>query len=235
MSIDVSSLIKDVKTVSKNFIPKDEGELVVKETLLLFPVRFVEIGLAKLKRTVEIPRIYMVIVDNKYAVSTIPVSMEVSPNKIEIEDIDGVEYYVLTFLPNSIFTANRKSVKSSGLIYDLYNEFLVKGKIPFFIDYDSISSIFLNILKYGGSDIGKDHVIIDTLVSIVARDSKDLKAYYRTTSMKEPFTPIGLDNIISGYHNNTARLTGSYLQLGIGAAINDQVEEATPIEKVLRA
>ncbi len=233
--LDASKLRRDPSYFKKMFSPKDEGEIVNEDVNLLFPTRFVDIGIASLEKEVKTPCIYSLISNEKYAVSTIPVAMNFIPSKIEIVEVNEVQYYQLSFKKGGWFTKNSTVIKADTMMFDIYKEFMTNGRIPFYLNYDDIATVFNNARRYAGSNAGDDHTTIDMLISIIARDPKDLNNYYRNTDMKEPFVPIGLSNVTVGYQNTVSKITGSYLRLGLTSTLTQEPKKVIEIEKILRA
>lgn len=124
---------------------------------------------------------------------------------------------------------------NDSFLYDLFDEFFIKGNIPWFLDYDDVNDLLLETKKYAGSNIGKNPLAFEILTSIIARDPNDKKQFFRKldNTKKKP-TYVGLNNIYYSYTTTGARLVGGYYGPGVTAAVVDKEEEASYIEKILK-
>jgi hypothetical protein len=149
---------------------------------------------------------------------------------------DGYKYTVLYLEKGSAFLTNRNLMKIPMLIYDIFVAFLSLGRIPPFINYDMIQSLFDNDEAHCGINLGVNHCVYEMIFAHIYRDAKDPYTFYRNTPMIEPPTIVPTHQISHGPTSTTARIVGSYIGEGMTAALVDDTERApSTIENMLRS
>jgi len=221
---------------------KDGSEsITVDETLYVYyPKRFEEIGLSIITTTVKVLGVFILANEkNEYLYVNIPLILELEPSLIEDVMIEDVLYTRLTLSKGNKLIVSKKVIKDGGFIFTLIDEFCLKGKIPFYVEYDKLAELFLSSGKFNGSKIGNNPAGISTIVSIITRDKKDLKKFIRSTNKdlkklsRDDIEFVGLSDVEYGIPTNIGKLTGPYLNDGITSVLvnNDEVQEETEIEK----
>lgn len=163
--------------------------------------------------------------------------------RIDIEFIDTVvvtendyQYVVLVLEAGSVFIRNSHLVKNSNIIYEVFTTFLALGKIPPFINYDSIQSLFDKDSIECGVNLPINHSIFEVIYAHMFRDSKDPYKFYRHTRMDQPPQVVNIHQISHGTISTTARIVGSYLNEGMTASlVDDSVHSPSVIENLIRA
>ena len=149
---------------------------------------------------------------------------------------DGVSYVVLSLTTDSVFIVNSSIVKSSGIIYEIFVTFLALGKIPPYIDYNTIQSLFDKDKEDCGVSLGVNHSIFEMIYAHIYRDSEDPYTFYRHTAMTKPPQIVQIRQISHGPTSVSARITGSYLSEGVTASlVDDTVRTPSLVENLLRA
>jgi len=207
---------------------------------IVFPERYIDKSLATLGSTVDV--IAMVaIIDNQdnYGVMLMPITMTVTPNAIEDIMIDGKLYKSLLFDKGDVVVPNTIMVKNADFMYNLFDEFFVKGTVPWYISYDMLSDIFIESKKYANSGIGGDIVAFEILTATIARSAKDKHQQYRqtikSTNDKSPVEYVGLNSVYYSYVNTGAKLIGNYYGVAVTGAIVDKEKESTELVDMLRS
>ncbi len=213
---------------------------VTEDIKVIFPERYVAQELAYIGSTVRVVSI-LAIVDSKnnYGVMIAPVYIELSPMNITSVTIDNGVNKVLEFEKGGIFTGNRNLVRNEGFMYNLFDEFFLKGKIPWFLGYDHISDLLIESKKYAGSNIGKNPIAMEILTAIISRDVNDKKVFFRqileSNKSKKQKTHIGLNNIYYSFDNTASKLVGGYYGAGVTSAVINKEKETTVVADMLRA
>lgn len=176
-----------------------------------------------------------------YAVNTVPSMISIAPSEIRQLEYQGKSYYDFHFTPGSVVFKSTDLVKNNKLLYDLFEEILARGRIPFFYTYTTLSSFFNYTEKYTGTKLVATPTIGEMFIAQIARLMNDRKVplrekiYSYSDLKKEPFTWIPLRNVVDGSSDTTAKITGSYAGDGIDAAIVNPNDVTQPIERLLRA
>lgn len=239
--MDITKLVRDRRQVSAAVKIVGDAAVAVKDLRILFPVRFEEHQLATVGATVHVVGHYVGIVDDTfYSPCSVNAMMPLSPTSISRLTLDGADYYDLFFAKGSEVIPNVNLVKRDVLTYFIYNEFVAAGKVPWYMNYLDMCMLFESALIHAGAAIGKNQEVIELIMSMIARDPKNITLYYRHTIetlddvFNRPASFIPLRSIL-GATNTTSRLAGSYMTEGIISALNNPSDKEERIEKLLRS
>lgn len=204
------------------------------EAYIIIPSRYREVNMAQYGSDNKIYGIYALVVGNYYTVSNINGMVSVDPYKITQIKYDDVSYDVLIFQPESTIIKTLKIVKQEALIYNVFDNFLIKGKIPFYIEYQDILKLFDTAKEHAGSRIGENIRIIELITSILARNPTNPNEYYRTINKGKPFY-VGFNSVQSGTMTSMNKILGAYSGEGVISSIVSPTEGKTQdIERFLR-
>lgn len=242
-----SDFTKDVARVHANFVvttdsvTKTRSFVTRKGCKIYTPVRFTERGLASVGVDTNIVGICAIVVEDKYF-STMIVNalIRIDPNATNRVVFDGDEYFEFVFNPGSTVIPSLALVKQNTIVYRIFDEFVNKGRIPWFMGYPEMAKLFDTAKKHAGANIGGDHEVTELIVSMIARNPEVRSQYYRQIIespedlVKNPpiFTP--LKSVIDSATNTTNKLGGSYMQEGIISALGSPSERTERIEALLR-
>lgn len=238
------NLIRDPQKVHACLQELPDSRLIaLKEVKIYVPARFEEQGLyEQVGSDTYIVGIYAIVVEDKYyAVSLVNAMIRVDPSSELKVKIQGEDYFEFTFAPGTSVFPTVNLVKNDVLVYRIYNEFISKGKIPWYLGYSELGQIFDTAQYHAGANIGQNPEVTELIVSIITRDAADKVKYYRTTINKpgedvnkEP-SFIPLRSVTYGATNTTNKLAGSYWQEGLTSALVSPSERVERIESLLRA
>jgi len=226
--------------VKKYFDTKGDIITVNKDLYILFPERYLNKNLAEMGPTVNLLSIYAVM-DNDYNYGTVvaPTFMEVSPINATDVIIDGVVNKCLEFNAGDVFVANRNLIMDDKFMYDLFDEFFLQGKIPWYLTYNLVSDLFVEADKYAGSGIGKNPLAMELLASIIGRDEKDKTIQYRqvikSSTDTRPISYVGLSNVYYSFDNTLSKVLGGYMQQGVTTSIVNKEKKTTTVSSLLRS
>lgn len=239
--MDPKTLIRDKDKVSGCFKALPDKTLVaLKDIKIQCPQRFADRGLAKIDTETKVVGILAYIFEDKYyAVTTVNAMIQLTPTETNRIDINGEPYFEFSFAAGSTIIPNLNLVKQDTLVYTIFNEFLSKGKVPWYINYFDLGKLFTTARKYAGTSLAENQEVIELIVSMVARSSDDKTKYYRATieSLQDIVTrpPVitPLRSVQHGATNTTTKIAGSYFSDGLTSAIIDPSERTERIEKML--
>ncbi len=241
--MDIRRLVRDAKRVNETLHHAADDTIVTSRGCkILIPERYTEKGLAEISAETSILGIFAIIVDDMYyAVSNVIAMMRVTPSVIATVKIDGSNYLELTFAPGSVVIADSQLVKNKHLVSKVFDEFISKGRVPWFLDYvKDMGSLFDSSDYHAGLDMSKQHAVLEIITAAITRKASDPTVYYRQSvttpadlSKVEP-TFIPLRSISYGTTNTLTRLVGSYFVDGLTSALVNPSTNNETIETVLR-
>lgn len=240
--MDPKTLIRDASRVHANLQEMADGSIITKKGCRIYiPGRFVEKGLAIIGAEVHILGIFAITVEDKYyGVSSATAMMRIEPSSTATILVDDEEYVEFTFDPGSTVIASTDLVKNNALLYEINEEIISKGRVPWYLTYDDLGSLYSSAEHHAGTRLGANDAILEMIAATVARDPDDLTRYYRQ-SVKTPedlktkkpvYVPFR--NIAFGASNTTAKLMGAYFEDGLTSALVNPAEKLEDIEELLR-
>lgn len=235
-SLDISSLKRNPDKFKNIFKIKDDITLVSEPVYVMFPSRYVNKKLAYLSTDIlRLVGIYAILDEsNNYTVVRTPIYQDLNMNVLDTMTINGDAYYIATFYKDDVFLTNNKLVMMSNFIYELFDEFITKGNIPWYLEYEDVVRLFNSCREFTGSGIGDDPVIFEILTSTISRDPKDKTKYFRLNPKGKP-AYVGLNDVRYGFDNTGARLIGGYFKDGIVSSIVDPERKTSETSKILRS
>lgn len=240
-NLKIEDLSHNPNSIKKAFINNGDVIMTTREISVVFPERYVDIGLTTISTTVNTLSIYAIVDSDKgiYAVVNTPITIELSPNNIKTILVDGVPYIKLEFGKDEVFAVSRTLLKKETFMQKLYDNFYSKGKIPWYLTMSHVATLYSNAKKYAGSNIGKDPLDFELLTSLITRVDGDPNTYYRTaiSSKDDGVKPmyIGLNNIFHSYRDTLAKLAGGYYGMGVSNAITNKEKETSKTSIIYRS
>ncbi len=220
-----------------------DGSVVTKRRAAIYiPERYTEKKFAEIGAYTYILGFFALVIDDSvYAVSNAMAMMKVRPSVIATVKFDGESYLELQFEAGSVVIEDTLLIKTDTLVYYVFDEFVTKGRLPWFIDYRrDIGALFETSSYHAGMGFGSSQAIFDIIVSSIIRKAEDPTIYYRhaVQSVKdldqvEPVT-IPLRSVTYGATNTTTKLVGSYFSDGLDSALVNPSETVERIESILR-
>ena len=207
---------------------------------IMFASRYINRKLAILDHNIQLLSLYALINNkNEYALVSAPIFQTVTPYTISDTVVDDTVYKVFYFNKGGVIIPNNKLIIRDNFMYDIFDEFFVQGNVPWYLNYDDLSNIFIESKKYANSNIGSDPLAFEILSSIVTRSSKDKKVYYRhlITSGDNKIKPdyVGLNNPYYSFDNTGAKLIGSRFGAGLNVALVEPEKKTSATSQILRA
>lgn len=202
------------------------------------PMSFRDKNLASLGNEVYIVGIYMMSVnDTDYAVSLINAMMRIDPSAINQVTIDETDHFEFVFEPGDTVIASTDLVVNGKLLYYIYDEIVAKGNVPPFMDYLDLGRLFDSAEKHAEKRLTSTPTIMHMLLSMIARNPKDLTQYFRQISTGKDLDTVKFVKLRSTTHgatNTTARLMGSHFSDSLTSALVNPSEREENIEHILR-
>ena len=219
--------------ISKNIYIKKNVMYTNKPCSIMFPHKFVEKNLSEIDDTSKIIGIVAVVYGNTYGTILIPNTIEVTPTTIENINIDGENYYKLNIDKDFPLIDNTEIVKNSKHTFGLFDTFVLQGKIPWYIDYNNLLTLLMNLDKYAGSNIGKDVVVLALIISLISRKDKEVTVPYRIEN-KGKIRWVGFNDIYYSYSDTLSKIVGSYMKKGMISSIVNPEKVGNKLGDILR-
>ena len=235
-------LIRDPSKVLASLKELPDNRLVTtKGCKIYIPVRYAERGLAQIGIETYIVGIYAITVDDTYyGVSIVNAMTRIEPTSTIKIMVDDEEYYEFSFDPGSTVMSSTLLVKRDTLTYNIYDEIISKGRVPWYMNYIDLSKLFETAKYHAGANIGQNQEVVELIVSMIARNPDNRHEYYRHSikslddvTLKPPAV-IPLKSVIYGATNTTNKLAGSYFHEGLVSALNTPSDRVERIEDLLR-
>lgn len=208
---------------------------------IIFPQRYINTGLAILDQKIQLLSVYA-LADEKdnYAVVSAPIMQVLTPANMTDVSIEGEIYKVMYFTKNNVMIPNNTLIMKDNFFYNLFKEFFMNGSIPWYLNYNDVTKLFLESKKYANSNIGKDPLSFEILTSIITRDPNNKKVFARQCPLinnvdKTKFSYVGLNNQYFSYDNTGAKLIGSRFGDGITTALVEPEKKTSATSDVLRS
>lgn len=219
----------------------DESLVALKEVKIYVPVRFAERGLAEVGVETYICGVYAIVVGDKYfGVSTINAMIRITPTSTMKIKVKGDDYFEFTFAEGSVVIPSLNLVKNDIIVYRIYDEIISKGRVPWYMDYETMGHIFDSAGYHAGANIGENSEVTELIISIIARNPDKKSDYYRTVvtnpelALKATVAWIPLRSVTYAATNTTNKLAGSYWSVGVVSALTAPAERTERIEMLLR-
>lgn len=236
-------LVRNAEKVQACLKELPDGQLLTTQACKIqVPVRYSQRGLAQVGIETYVYGIYALILeDGTYAVSSVCAMVKILPFKVIDIQINGVPYHEFYFEANSPVIANINLVRRDVLIYNIFDEFMFKGNIPWFIEYEDLGKLFDTAKYHADSNVAQTYEVIELIASLVARNKEDRTKYYRTAISaydelkSKPPAYVPLMSVFYSATNTLSKLAGSYYNDGVVSALVTPTHEVSKLEALLRA
>lgn len=239
--MDVKKLRRDPDAIRKILVETEDTTSTKVDCSIYVPAKFLDKGMAALGDDVYILGIFAIVVNEQfYGVVKAPTLVKVNPVETRREMIDDAEYLRLDFPAGSEIVLNKNVVLKDTLNYNIFDYFIDDGKVPWYLNYDDMLTLFEHGKRFTGVDIAPNEAIISMLVTFIFRDNKDKMVYYRqklktaTDKDKAAWSTVALHSVLYGPRSTLGKLTGARFDDGLASSLITRSERVDPIEKVYR-
>lgn len=234
--ISINKLKNNPEAIKSCFRISNNMTVTTKNIQIVFLESFLHKELAEIGDVVTLIGIYGIIdEDNNYATCIAPVYQKLSATKIEDATCDdGKLYKILYIEKDEVLMESNDLVVDDNQIYFIYDQFFVKGVIPFYVSYDQLPTLLSDADIFCGTGLGNDRHVFEILSSVVAR-GKDKNVYYRNSPEfgKDRPNYTSLSNIFYSLKSSSSKIIGGYYGSGISAAILNPETESSVLENLL--
>lgn len=240
MELDISKLIRDKDYVLSQLVKTPDDALVCKrQCYICVPSHYFEMELGQIAENVTVMGVFPFIIEGRYSVSKVISRVVLTPQDTQVIKINDEPYHLFSFEPGSVVVKNINLLKEDTNPYYIYRCFIARGKVPWYIDYDDLLTIFEHTPKYNGVHLGADQSIVALLAATVARDPNNLNSMYRSTlgqsnKATRPYY-VPLTNVQLSADDTISKILGSYMDDGINSALINPSKQISDLEEVLRS
>lgn len=237
----MKKLIRDSELAKSLLVKNEAGQVIAKEKCYIqVPARFSSIGLGQVGVETIIYGCYALISESgRYTVRNINALIEISPTKVETVKVGDVDYHQFEFDAYQVMIKTSNIVKRDNIIYNIFDEFLFKGKVPWYVEYEDLGKLLDTAKKFANSDVGKNQDVIEFIVSMISRNKNDRTINIRhiLNNYKElhNVSYVPLSSVFYSVNTTINKLSGSYFNDGIVSALVKKTDDTSEIEKILRA
>ena len=223
---DVSHLFKHEKDGVVRFTGK--------ELIAYIPKRYTNLGKFTIGEKVTTLGIFTMKVDGTTCGLQIPAMITMDPSEISEGTVEGIQYNILTFRTNDVFMTTTQVIQDKSMGYVIWKEFMGLGNLPSYVTYENIPTIFDDLAEISGSGINVNHAILEMVFAHMFRDPDDRTKLYRLSNTRKEPTTIAIHDVAYGASSTQSRISGSYANQGLNAALLNQSKENAELDDVFR-
>lgn len=239
----MAKLRRNAELVLSQLKENSAGQIIAKLPMVIqVPVRFSEIGLGEIGiNTFTYGLLAIILESGDYAVLNVNALLELNPYKLSIVTVDDVDYHQFHFDAGDVVIKTTDLVKREAMLFNVFNEFIFNGKVPWYTDYEDLGKLFDTAKYHAGSNVAQNPEVIEFIASMVSRSKNDRTKYIRSVAQKQSdFTLNDIDYVPlkSVYWSVTStvnKLTGSHFADGVTSALVTPTTKTDKIERILRA
>lgn len=236
-------LIRNAGKVLSQLIDLPGQPIKTKVDLMIHvPTRFSEVGLASVGSTVQIFGLFAIILKTgEYALCNVNALVEIKPSLIEKVTIDDVEYYQFQFLAGDTVIQSKDLVCRSSLIFSAIEEFVFKGKIPYYVGYEDMGKLFDTAKEHARTSANIHPAVMEFMAAYIARNRKNPTKFIRQMAKTEAdfessdLMWVPLRSVYFSAPSTVNKLSGAYFDNGVVSALVQKNERSEKIENILRS
>lgn len=224
---------RDKAFIESKLYIKDDKIYTKEKTIIEFPKWYENKELLDIQDVTYLYGIFAIIIDNKYSVSIIPTLINTTPIIIrEVERDNGI-YTQFVYGKDDILIDNTNVVKKDLLSYNLFENFFIYAKAPWFIEYEDLIKILDNLYSYSNSNLGNNFVASELVTSFIARTKKDKTVFLRQNPSAEA-DYVDLTNVYFSALSTLNKVAGNYFTEGLTSALVQKEVAPTRLENLVR-
>lgn len=233
-------LKRDADQVKRHLKVREDGAVYTTAPCkIMIPTRYKERHLANVGAETHVLGIFAIIVGDYYAVNNTCAMMRINPSSTETVSVDDTSYLEFHFNAGDKVIHSTDLIMNDTLTYYIYDEFIAKGRIPWFINYIDLAKLFDTAEEHAGVNLG-NRAVIDLIISTIARQPDDLTKLYRhgLTKIEDVYTNppaiVPFRSVIWNTADTTSKLIGAHFGDSVTSALVNPSESVERIEELLR-
>ena len=163
------------------------------------------------------------------------------PLNVKEYKVGETEYIQLLYGKDTCIIENSEVVRKDVLSYNIFDEYMMAGRIPWFIEYEDVCTIMDNFVEFADSNAGKNLFANELIAAFVTRIKSDPSIYYRTAvtskdrSQATKYMFNGIDDVFYSAPNTLSKMAGNYYRNGVVSALIQPEKSIGDVEKAVRA
>jgi len=226
-------LKRDKEFIKNNLYIKNNKVYTKEKTIIEFPLWYENKELLDIQDVTYLYGIFSIIIGDKYSVSIIPTYITTNPIIINEIERDGIIYGQFIYGKDDCIIDNTNVIKKELLSYNLFENFFIFAKIPWFINYEDLIKITDNIFKYAKSNLGENYLATELVASFISRDKTNKTVFHRQ-NLKNEIDYVDLTNVYYSALSTTTKLAGNYFTESLTSALVQKEEVPTKLENLVR-
>lgn len=211
-----------------------DGKIYTKEkTIIEFPKWYENKELLDIQDVTYLYGVFAIIIGDKYSVSVIPTLINTSPIIIREVERENGTYIQFVYGKDDVLIDNTNVVKKDLLSYNLFENFFIYAKCPWFIEYEDLIKILDNLYPYSNSNLGNNFVASELVTSFIARTKKDKTVFLRQDPNAHA-EYVDLTNVYFSALSTLNKVAGNYFTEGLTSALVQKEKEPTNLENLVR-
>ncbi len=216
--------------------------VIAREPLkIIFPSRFRDIKLAVIGERSYVYGFFAIIVGESYALCNINAYVELGQASVSKVDFNGEEYYEFSYEPGDTVIRTKEIVARSALIFTAIDEFVFKGKVPWYVEYEDMGKLFNTAEAYAGTKARILPSVMEFLASYIARKKNERAKFIRDEAKtKDDFALakiawVPLRSVYWSAPGTLNKIAGAYFADGVVSAIVNPSKKVEKVESIVRA
>jgi hypothetical protein len=216
--------------------------VIAKKALkIVFPCRFRDIKLAVIGETSHVFGLFAILVDNDYALLNINTYVELGKASVNKVQFDGIDYYEYSYEPGDVVIRTKEVVARSALIFLAIDEFVFKGKVPWYVSYDDMGRLFETAERYSGTSAKILPEVMEFLAAYIARKKENRVKFIRDGATKkedyavDKISWVPLRSVYWSAPGTVNKVGGAYFADGVVSALVNPSSKVEKVESILRA
>jgi len=211
-----------------------DGKIYTKEkTVIEFPKWYENKELLDIQDVTYLFGVFAIIIGDKYSVSIIPTLINTSPIIIREVERDNITYIQFVYGKDDVLIDNINVVKKDLLSYNLFENFFIYAKAPWFMEYEDLIKVLDNVYPYANSNLGNNFIATELVTSFIARTKKDKSIFLRQDPTAQA-EYVDLTNVYFSALSTLNKVAGNYFTEGLTSALVQKEKEPTKLENLVR-
>lgn len=224
---------RDKAFIESKIYIKDNKIYTKEKTIIEFPKWYENKELLDIQDITYLYGIFAIIIDGRYSVSIIPTLINTTPIIIHEVERNNIVYIQFVYGKDDILIDNINIVKKDLLSYNLFENFFIYAKVPWFIEYEDLINILDNLYAYSNSNLGNNFIATELVTSFIARTKKDKSVFFRQNIATE-VSYVDLTNVYFSALSTLNKISGNYFQEGLTSALIQKETLPTKLENLVR-
>jgi len=222
--------------LNKHLQKNKSGEVIVTggPISIMIPRSYEKYKRLNITDEIDTLAMFEITIDNETKEFFLPASIIMKPSVVQYVTTEGQDYVSATFDKGDIFIKNTRVVKNGYIAYIIFSEYIEKGQIPRYLNYNNLAFIFDTIQRITGCKLPAEHATFEMIYAHLSRDQHQLSTPYRLTPMTTPPKFLKLKDVPHAATSTTAKLVGSYLKDSIINNTVNAADDVSDIEELLR-